>query len=100
MADGYLRPIVYVGDGAMGVYAPNNPIRTAIIAWKWGAYLGEEALKSGIRAKISSFARHHINVSLAKGKIMGQYTSRLSSNVLAYILLIIMSASVIAMFLL
>src|SRR5581483_9502786 len=75
MADGYLRPIVYVGDGAMGVYAPNNPIRTAIIAWKWGAYLGEEALKQGIRAKISSFARHHINVSLAKGKIMGQYTN-------------------------
>jgi branched-chain amino acid aminotransferase len=75
MSDGYLRPIVYVGDGAMGVYAPNNPNRTAIIAWKWGAYLGEEALKNGIRAKISSFARHHVNVSLAKGKIMGQYTN-------------------------
>jgi branched-chain amino acid aminotransferase len=75
MADGYLRPIVYVGDGAMGVYAPDNPVRTAIIAWKWGAYLGEEALKKGIRAKISSFARHHVNISLAKGKIMGQYTN-------------------------
>lgn len=75
MPDGYLRPIVYVGDGAMGVYAPNNPVRTAIIAWKWGAYLGEEALKAGIRAKISSFARHHVNISLAKGKIMGQYTN-------------------------
>jgi len=75
MPDGYLRPIVYVGDGAMGVYAPDNPIRTAIIAWKWGAYLGEEALKNGIRTKISSFARHHINISLAKGKIMGQYTN-------------------------
>jgi branched-chain amino acid aminotransferase len=75
MPDGYLRPIVYVGDGAMGVYAPDNPVRTAIIAWKWGAYLGEEALKVGIRAKISSFARHHVNISLAKGKIMGQYTN-------------------------
>jgi branched-chain amino acid aminotransferase len=75
MPDGYLRPLVYIGDGAMGVYAPNNPIRTAVIAWKWGAYLGEEALKAGIRTKISSFARHHINVSLAKGKIMGQYTN-------------------------
>ena len=75
MQEGYLRPIVYVGDGAMGVYAPNNPIRTSIIAWKWGAYLGEEALKQGIRGKISSFARHHVNVSLAKGKIMGQYTN-------------------------
>lgn len=75
MSEGYLRPIVFVGEGAMGIYSPNNPIRTAIIAWKWGAYLGDEALKSGIRCKISSFARHHINVSLAKGKIMGQYTN-------------------------
>ena len=42
---------------------------------KWGAYLGDEALKSGIRCKISSFQRHHINVSLAKGKIVGQYSN-------------------------
>ncbi|MGH7294508.1 MAG: branched-chain amino acid transaminase [Polyangiaceae bacterium] len=75
MPEGYLRPMVYVGEGAMGIYAPTNPIRTAVIAWKWGAYLGEEALKSGIRAKISSFARHHINVSLAKAKMTGQYTN-------------------------
>jgi branched-chain amino acid aminotransferase len=75
MPEGYLRPMVYVGEGAMGIYAPNNPVRTAVIAWKWGAYLGEEALKNGIRAKISSFARHHINVSLAKAKMTGQYTN-------------------------
>jgi branched-chain amino acid aminotransferase len=75
MDEGYLRPMVYVGDGAMGIYAPNNPIRTTVIAWKWGAYLGDEALKNGIRTKISSFARHHINVSLAKAKMMGQYTN-------------------------
>ena len=59
----------------MGIYAPNNPVRTSVIAWKWGAYLGEEALKSGIRGTSSSFARHHINVSLAKAKMMGQYTN-------------------------
>ena len=75
MNEGYIRPMVYVGEGAMGIYAPNNPIRTAVLAWKWGAYLGEEALKNGIRAKISSFARHHINVSLAKAKMTGQYTN-------------------------
>jgi branched-chain amino acid aminotransferase len=75
MTEGYIRPMVYIGEGAMGIYAPSNPIRTAIIAWKWGAYLGEEALKNGIRAKISSFARHHINVSLAKAKMTGQYTN-------------------------
>jgi branched-chain amino acid aminotransferase len=73
--DGYIRPMVYVGEGAMGVYAPNNPIRTSVMAWKWGAYLGDEALKNGIRAKISSFARHHVNISLAKAKMMGQYTN-------------------------
>lgn len=75
MPEGYLRPIVFLGEGAMGIYAPNNPVRTSIIAWKWGAYLGDEALRSGIRCKISSFARHHINVSLAKAKMMGQYTN-------------------------
>jgi branched-chain amino acid aminotransferase len=75
MSEGYLRPMVYVGEGAMGIFAPTNPIRTAVIAWKWGAYLGEEALKTGIRAKVSSFARHHINVSLSKAKMTGQYTN-------------------------
>ena len=75
MAEGYLRPMVFVGEGAMGIYAPNNPVRTMVIGWKWGTYLGEEALKNGIRAKISSFARHHINVSLAKAKMCGQYTN-------------------------
>ncbi len=75
MSEGYLRPMVFMGDGAMGIYAPTNPIRTAVLVWKWGAYLGDEALKNGIRAKISSFARHHINVSLAKAKLSGQYTN-------------------------
>jgi branched-chain amino acid aminotransferase len=75
MPEGYLRPMIFLGEGAMGIYAPNNPVRSTVIAWKWGAYLGDEALKSGIRCKISSFARHHINVSLAKAKMMGQYTN-------------------------
>jgi branched-chain amino acid aminotransferase len=75
MPEGYLRPMIFLGEGAMGIYAPNNPVRSTVVAWKWGAYLGDEALKSGIRCKISSFARHHINVSLAKAKMMGQYTN-------------------------
>jgi branched-chain amino acid aminotransferase len=75
MVDGYIRPLVFVGEGAMGIYAPQNPIRTSILAWNWGAYLGDEALRNGIRTKISSFARHHINVSLAKAKMTGQYTN-------------------------
>jgi branched-chain amino acid aminotransferase len=75
MAEGYIRPMVYLGDGAMGVFPANNPVRTTVIAWKWGAYLGDEALKNGIRCKVSSFQRHHISVSLAKAKMMGQYTN-------------------------
>ena len=75
MKDGYLRPLVFVGDGAMGIYAPQNPIRVAIVAWKWGTYLGDDALRDGIRCKISSFQRHHVNVSLAKAKMCGQYTN-------------------------
>jgi branched-chain amino acid aminotransferase len=75
MDEAYLRPVIYVGEGAMGVYAPNNPVRAFIVAYKWGAYLGHDALEGGIRAKISSWQRHHINVSLAKAKMMGQYTN-------------------------
>ena len=73
--EAYLRPLIYVGTGAMGVFAPDNPIRTTIIAWKWGAYLGKDALDKGVRTKISAWVRHHPSISLAKGKIMGQYTN-------------------------
>jgi branched-chain amino acid aminotransferase len=75
MTEAYLRPLIFVGDGAMGLYAPDNPVRAAVIAWKWGAYLGDEALAQGIRAKISSLARLHVNVNLAKAKITGQYVN-------------------------
>jgi branched-chain amino acid aminotransferase len=75
LEEGYLRPVIFLGEGAMGIYAPDNPVRVSVLAWKWGAYLGDEALKSGIRAKIGSFARHHINVGLSKAKMMGQYTN-------------------------
>ncbi|HKQ68977.1 MAG TPA: branched-chain amino acid transaminase [Polyangiaceae bacterium] len=75
MEEAYVRPMIYVGDGAMGIYVPNNPIRAFIVAYRWGAYLGHDALANGIRVKISSWARHHISVSLAKAKTMGQYTN-------------------------
>ena len=75
MTEAYLRPMIFIGDGSMGIYVPDNPIRAFVAAWKWGAYLGPEALATGIRTKISSWQRHHINVSLAKGKITGQYTN-------------------------
>lgn len=71
----YIRPLVYIGYGAMGVYPGDNPIRLAIAAWKWGAYLGEEALAKGMRACVSSFTRHHVNVSMTRGKISGYYVN-------------------------
>lgn len=70
----YLRPIAFMGDGAMGLGAI-NPTRVAICAWEWGSYLGEKGLKDGIRAKVSSFTRMHVNVNMVRGKISGQYVN-------------------------
>jgi len=71
----YLRPLVFVGEGVMGLHPQHNPIRTAIISWVWGAYLGDEGLAKGIRAKISSFSRHHVNVMMTKTKTTANYVN-------------------------
>jgi branched-chain amino acid aminotransferase len=71
----YIRPLVYIGYGVMGLYPGDNPIRLAIAAWKWGTYLGEDALTKGIRAKVSSFTRHHVNIALTRAKLSGQYVN-------------------------
>jgi len=71
----YLRPLVYLGDETLGLYAPGNSVHISIIAWRWGAYMGDEALRSGIRAKVSSYTRGHINATMAKGKISGHYVN-------------------------
>jgi len=76
----YIRPIVFVGDGDMGLYTPDNPIRVAIAAWPWGAYLGEDGLKNGIRARISSFTRHHVNVSMTRAKVSGYYVNSIMAK--------------------
>ncbi len=75
LKEGYIRPIVFIGEGVMGVHPGNNPIRVAIITWSWGAYLGDEALEKGIRVKVSSFTRHHVNVMMTKAKICGNYVN-------------------------
>ena len=69
----YIRPLALVGLAELGLYAPNNPINVCIAVWPWGAYLGEEGLKNGIRAKVSSFTRHHVNVMMTKSKASGNY---------------------------
>lgn len=70
----YLRPVAYYGDEAMGLGAVNT-VHVGIAAFEWGAYLGDEALKSGIRAKISSFPRRAVNTIPVKGKITGAYVN-------------------------
>ncbi len=71
----YLRPIAFVGEGAMGLGARDNPTHLAILAWPWGAYLGEEGLRRGIRAKVSSFARPGVNALMARAKVVGHYVN-------------------------
>jgi branched-chain amino acid aminotransferase len=70
---GYLRPIVVLGEGAMGLFPQGNPVLTFIAAWSWGTYLGKDALENGIRCKVSSYARPHFNVGFSRAKLTGQY---------------------------
>ncbi|MBU1003254.1 MAG: branched-chain amino acid transaminase [Proteobacteria bacterium] len=75
LAEGYIRPLSFIGDGVMGVHPGDNPIRTIIATWPWGAYLGEDALEKGIRVKTSTFTRHHVNVMMTKAKTVGNYVN-------------------------
>lgn len=75
MEAAYIRPIAFVGAGAMGVHPGQNPIEVAIATWSWGAYLGEEALEKGIRVATSSYTRHHVNVMMTKAKAAGNYVN-------------------------
>lgn len=75
LEEGYIRPLVYVGDGVMGLNPADNPIRVAIVVWPWGKYLGEEGMERGIRARVASFARHHVNAKMTKGKTCGDYVN-------------------------
>lgn len=70
---GYVRPLAFYGSEAMGVSAPNLTVHVIVAAWKWGEYLGEGALERGVRLRTSSFARHHINVTMCRTKATGNY---------------------------
>lgn len=69
----YLRPMVFYGSEGMGLRADNLKTHVMVAAWEWGAYLGEDGINKGIRIKTSSFARHHVNVSMCKAKANGNY---------------------------
>ncbi len=77
----YVRPLVYIGYGAMGLYPKENPVRLSIAVWPWGAYLGDDGIKNGIRVKTSSFIRNHVNSNMSRGKVCGYYvTSQLAKK--------------------
>lgn len=77
----YVRPISFVSDGPLGVHpGAVPPIDTAILVWEWGSYLGAKGINEGARLKISSYVRPHVNSSMTKGKITGQYVNSVLSK--------------------
>ncbi|AQW81914.1 branched-chain amino-acid aminotransferase [Campylobacter pinnipediorum subsp. pinnipediorum] len=76
----YIRPLIYLGYGVMGISHTKAPVNTAIAAWKWGAYLGEDGLTKGIKVKISSFARNSIKSQMGKAKASSNYLNSQMAN--------------------
>jgi len=73
LASAYIRPMLYYGPEGMGLRADNLQVHAVVAAWDWGAYLGEENIKHGIRIKVSSFTRHHVNITMCRAKANGNY---------------------------
>lgn len=69
----YIRPMCFFGAESMGLHAENLQVHCMVAAWSWGSYLGKEGLERGIRVKVSSFSRHHINVNMCRAKSNGSY---------------------------
>ncbi|MCY4050574.1 MAG: branched-chain amino acid transaminase [Gammaproteobacteria bacterium] len=71
----YVRPMIFYGAEGMGLRADNLKVHVIVAAWEWGTYLGEESLNRGIRVKVSSINRHHVNVSMCRAKANGHYVN-------------------------
>jgi len=69
----YIRPMCFYGSEGMGLRADNLKTHAMVAAWDWGAYLGEEELEKGIRIRVSSFTRHHVNITMCRAKANGNY---------------------------
>ena len=80
----YIRPIVFLGDNKMGLNPKGVDVRCAIAAWPWGTYLGEDGLNKGIRVRVSSFTRHHVNISMTKAKACGYYINSILAKAEAH----------------
>ncbi len=77
---GYLRPLTWIGSEKLGVSPKGNTIHLMVAAWAWGAYLGEEGMKRGIRVKTSSYTRHHVNITMTQAKTVSNYTNSILAN--------------------
>jgi branched-chain amino acid aminotransferase len=80
LESGYIRPLTWIGDKKLGVSPKGNTIHLMVAAWPWGAYLGEEGMKRGIRVKISSYTRHHVNITMTQAKAVSNYTNSILAN--------------------
>jgi branched-chain amino acid aminotransferase len=80
LASCYIRPLVWIGAEKLGVSPKGNTIHLMIAAWPWGAYLGEDGLKNGIRVKTSSYTRHHVNITMTQAKAVSNYTNSILAN--------------------
>jgi len=80
LAEAYIRPLIWVGAEKLGLSSRDNSINAMVAAWHWGAYLGEEGIKNGIRVKTSSFTHHMPNVTMCKAKASSNYPVSIMAN--------------------
>ncbi|MGQ3052890.1 MAG: branched-chain amino acid transaminase [Roseateles sp.] len=76
----YIRPLIWIGSEKLGVSPKGNQVHLMVAAWSWGAYLGEDGLKRGIRVKTSSYTRHHVNITMTQAKTVSNYTNSILAN--------------------
>ena len=76
----YLRPLSWIGSQKLGVSPKGNTIHLMVAAWPWGAYLGDEGIRHGIRVKVSSYTRHHVNITMTQAKAVSNYTNSILAN--------------------
>ena len=80
LSSAYIRPLVWIGSEKLGFSPKGNTVHAMIAAWTWGAYLGEDGLNKGIRIKTSSYARHHVNITMTQAKTVSNYTNSILAN--------------------
>ena len=75
LESGYIRPMVFYGSEGMGLRADNLKVHVMVAAWHWGAYMGEDNMRNGIKVRTSSYTRHHVNIMMTKSKTNANYVN-------------------------